>query len=348
MKKIGILTLNGNNNYGNKLQNYALLKILKDLGFDVDTIWFEEAFSVKLKSKIKRIFPLKKKFRRINHFDKFTKNYLNRVYYKNNDISNIYDYFVVGSDQVWNYNFSTFNQNYLLSFSKNINKNISYAASFGVDNIVDEKKYEFIEGLNNFKKISVREDMGKEIIKNLIPNIDVDVVLDPTMLLNDEEWEKVINKPKNFKNKKYIFNYFLGNVSAIRKKQIEDYAKLYDCEIINALDPNDKYYSSGPSEFLYLEKNAFLICTDSFHSCVFAILFSRPFIVFDREDKEVNMNSRIETLLNKFKLQSHKYNNNISYKNLDCDYKEAYKVLEEERKKSKEFLKNALEIGDSD
>lgn len=345
MKRVGIITLNGNSNFGNRLQNYALQYSIEKMGCECDTIWFCN-FKEFIKEKIKKyafFFIEKRKYL----FLKFSKKNINTKYYFNNDISDKYDLFVAGSDQIWNYNFPNYDKNMLLMFS-NKDKNISYAASFGVDNIVDEKKDEFIEGLKNFKKISVREDKGKEIIKNLIPNIDVDVVLDPTMLLNDEEWEKVINKPKNFKNKKYIFNYFLGNVSDIRKKQIEDFAKLYDCEIINVLNPNDKYYSSGPSEFLYLEKNAFLICTDSFHSCVFAILFSRPFIVFDREDKEVNMNSRIETLLNKFKLQSHKYNNNISYKNLDCDYKEAYKILEEGRKKSKEFLKKALKIEDSD
>ena len=94
---------------------------------------------------------------------------------------------------------------------------------------------------------------------------------------------------------------------------------------------------------MYLEKNAFLICTDSFHSCIFAILFNTPFLVFDREDNNVSMNSRIETLLNKFKLDDRKFTGKITYQNLKKDYIEAYKILEIEKKKSYEFLKNAFE-----
>ena len=99
-------------------------------------------------------------------------------------------------------------------------------------------------------------------------------------------------------HKRYILTYFLGNLSDSRKKEISRIANEYDCEIINLLDKKDPFYSCcGPSEFLYLEKNAFLICTDSFHSSVFAILYDRPFIVFNREDKLQNMNSRIANLL---------------------------------------------------
>lgn len=96
---------------------------------------------------------------------------------------------------------------------------------------------------------------------------------------------------------------------------------------------------------MWLEKNAFLICTDSFHSSVFAILYNRPFIVFDREGNGQGMNSRIETLISKFKLKNREYNGkNITKENLEHDYTEAYKILDEERKKSDNFLRKALDI----
>ena len=97
-------------------------------------------------------------------------------------------------------------------------------------------------------------------------------------------------------------------------------------------------------EFLYLEKNAFLICTDSFHSSVFAILFNRPFIVFDREGNGLEMNSRIYTLLDKFKLQNRMYDGKIERNNLQVDYLESYDILEEERKKSSNFIKKAIDF----
>ena len=99
---------------------------------------------------------------------------------------------------------------------------------------------------------------------------------------------------------------------------------------------------SGPSEFLYLERNAFLICTDSFHSCVFAILFNVPFVIFDRKDNIVNMNSRLETLLKKFKLEDRKYTGKIKQNELSYNYEKSIKILEEEKKKSYVFLKEAL------
>ena len=147
-------------------------------------------------------------------------------------------------------------------------------------------------------------------------------------------------------------NYFLGELSETRKKEIDRIAIENNCEIINILDKNSPFYQTGPSEFLYLEKNAFLICTDSFHSSVFAVLYNRPFIVFDREDSLVSMNSRIETLINKFNLKNRKFTGKITEENLQHDYTEAYEILEIERQKSNEFLKKALDInnegGDED
>ena len=144
---------------------------------------------------------------------------------------------------------------------------------------------------------------------------------------------------------KYILNYFLGELSEERKKEIDRIAKENNCEVINILDKKSPFYQTGPSEFLWLEKNAFLICTDSFHSSVFAILYNRPFIVFDREGNGQGKNSRIETLISKFKLKNREYNGkNITQENLEHDYTEAYKILEEERKKSDKFLRKALDI----
>ena len=124
-------------------------------------------------------------------------------------------------------------------------------------------------------------------------------------------------------------------------------ARENNCEIINILDKNSPFYQTGPSEFLYLEKNAFLICTDSFHSSVFAILYNRPFIVFEREQKGLeSMNSRIETLINKFNLKNRKFTGKITEENLQHDYTAAYEILEKERQKSNEFLKKALDINE--
>ncbi len=109
------------------------------------------------------------------------------------------------------------------------------------------------------------------------------------------------------------------------------------------MDKNDPFYINGPQEFLYLEKHAFLVCTDSFHSSVFALLFNRPFIIFEREQEGIsNMNSRLETLITKFELKNRKYNKKITKENLQCNYSEALKILKKEKEKCDEFIKKAI------
>ena len=355
-KKVGILTLCGNDNFGNKLQNYATVQTVTNLKISVSTIWVENAFlAPKIKHFLKYMrrlyYDYVKYHNRRNYFLGFN-TYLNiqEHLFFNNDFEKIaskYDAFLVGSDQVWNYNYFTNDSYYLLDKSKC--KNIAFSASFGVSDIPKQFHDRYKKGLSNFDYISVREDRGKEIVEELTGRKDVEVLVDPTMLLTSYEWDKVSKMPKQMKNKvgkKYILNYFLGELSDSRRKEIEKIAKENDCYIINILDKNDPFYCSGPSEFLYLEKNAFLVCTDSFHSCVFALLYDRPFVIFDREQKGVeSMSSRLDTLISKFKLKNRRYNGKeITKENLEHDYSEAYKILEKERKKSKEFLEKALEI----
>ena len=348
--KIAILTIPDNNNYGNRLQNYATERILiEKFAKNVNTIWDKKVTIYNIKKILKRLVSSKKIKARYNNFKKFTNRYTKpkAIGYNYKNKSN-YDYIIIGSDQIWNLNWHLKRNQFLYKIDKE--KNISFAASFGVSNIDDRLKKEYIKILNNISKLSVREDRGKEIVEELTGRKDVEVLVDPTMLLTAEEWDKVSKKPKMLKTDKYILNYFLGDLSDERRKEIDRVAKENNCEVINILDKNSPFYECGPSEFLYLEKNAFLICTDSFHSCVFAILYNTPFLVFDREQKNlVSMNSRLDTLLSKFKLENRRCNGRITKKDLTCDYKEAYKILEKERIKADKFLRKALDIniGDS-
>ena len=358
MLKIGILTINDDGNFGNRLQNYAVQETLKKLGCYPSTILNQKnIYSYKfyvfcLKKIIKKYF-FKNKYARYINFINFNKNINYSKYHI--DLKHIpkklgykYDYFITGSDQVWNPNFNRMSDIDFLTFAEN-NKRISFSASFGISDIPISMQEYYRNNLKNIKYISVREDRGKEIVEELTGRKDVEVLVDPTMLLTAEEWDKVSKKPKMLKTDKYILNYFLGDLSDERRKEIDRVAKENNCEVINILDKNSPFYECGPSEFLYLEKNAFLICTDSFHSCVFAILYNTPFLVFDREQKNlVSMNSRLDTLLSKFKLENRRCNGKITKKDLSCDYKEAYKILEKERIKADKFLRKALDIKDSD
>ena len=348
MKKVGIITINDNNNYGNRLQNYAVQEVLKKINVEPITLKNEPATNTKNKyllRKIKSLFnrgSYSKIIGRKECFEDFNRN-INFSAKKITPYSklNEYDYFVVGSDQVWNPNFGRLRDVDLLEFTES-RKKISFSASFGVSKLSEEYNSKLKKDLKDFKAISVREDAGKEIIEEVVGRKDVQVLVDPTMLLTSKEWDKIAKKPKQLKSNRYILKYFLGELSEERKKEIERIAKENNCEIINILDKNSPFYQTGPSEFVYLEKNAFLVCTDSFHSCVFAILYDRPFIVFDREDSYVKMNSRLDTLLKKFDLENRWYKAKIIQEQLKADYEEAYNILEDERRKSKRFLENAI------
>lgn len=296
---------------------------------------------------IKRYFPIKASFKGYKNFCEFNKNIKfskevigpNTI---NNKIGKKYEKIIIGSDQVWNYNFDRFSENRFALFSPS-EKVISYAASFGISEIPENEDSIFVRGLNNISKISVREDKGAEIVKKLIKK-DAQVVLDPTLLLDKQEWKKVMKKPKKVLCKKYILTYFLGDVSEERKREIKNLANNNNFEIVNLGKIEfPLYYTAGPSEFLWYFSNAEIIFTDSFHACVFSIIFDKTFYSMNRDDKSVSMNSRIETLLTKIELKDRKFENwkNVS---LNHDYSHVKKILENEKKKSISFLRNALGI----
>ena len=350
--KIGILTIIDNENYGNRLQNYAIELFLAKIKIYSETIKNEPSSNTKthfLLRKVKKY--LKKSVKSYSLRNKNFENFNCNLIFNRSVIcpfSHVnYDYVLVGSDQVWNPNFRRLRDVDLLCFVKP-KKRIAFSASFGVDDIPNKMKKNVGKALKSFKAISVREDAGKKIVEELTGRTDVEVLIDPTMLLTADEWDKVYKKPTMLKNDKYILNYFLGNLSDERRNEINRVAKENNCEVINILDKESPFYECGPSEFLYLEKNAFLICTDSFHSSVFGILYNTPFLVFEREDNNASMNSRLDTLLSKFKLEDRRYKGKITKKDLKCDYTEAYNILAKERIKSMNFLKKALDIKDSD
>ena len=257
MKKVGIVTIIDNNNYGNRLQNYASQEILKEINCYPITLKNNTCTNTKDKyylRKIKHMFDRKYSSNRNRRqcFKDFNK-HINFSQYILTAVSNKEkcDYYIVGSDQVWNPFLGRMKEIDLLSFAED-KKRIAFSASFSVDNIPQGEKQFLKNELRKFNCISVREQKGKEIIEDLKIDKKVEVLLDPTLLVNEEIWTKVYKKPKFGLPKKYILNYFLGELSEKRKKEIERIAKSNDCEIINILDLKDKCYETGPSEFLYL------------------------------------------------------------------------------------------------
>lgn len=342
MNKAGILTLYGNTNYGNKLQNYAVQEMLKKFGIEAETIIYIGKDEHNLK------FEKNFSSNKLNAFKRFNQNinYYDHKLYMDKETSKEFgkdlDCFVIGSDQIWNYTFwDVFSPKVFASFANKNQKRIAFSASVGVSNPPekDSEEYKIFEdNLKNMDYISVREEAGKEIIEGISGRDDVKVLLDPTMLLHREDWEKVMKKPENLKTDNFIVKSFLGNTGSNVEIEIEKFAKENNCEIIDISDENSPYFNMGPAEFLYLEKNAKMVVTDSFHSCVFAILFSTPFIVFKREDKLTSMYSRIETLLKTFGLEYRTFNGEITEEMKSDDYSEVYEILDDKREDCMEYL----------
>ena len=341
MKKIGILTLYGNINHGNKLQNFALLQTIKNISnYDVYTIYKKDKVNY-IKLFIKNIIDFKNYYRR-NKISSINNklNYIN--YSKVND--NFFDYIVIGSDQVWNYTFYGFDYNYYFANKFNAKK-ISYAASVGLPKIDDNEKLKFKQYLDKFSDISVRELDAKKFLGDIL-NKEISNTLDPTLLLSRSDWESYIKPSKKLPKNKYIFYYFLGGKDETVYNSIVDYSKKNHLEIINILDKNSKYYCINMFDFINLIKESEFVFTNSFHACVFSFLFDKSFITYEENNIErASMSSRIETLTTMFDLKNRKFDGKtITKENLNHDYINGYNILNIEREKSISFLKKALDI----
>ena len=252
------------------------------------------------------------------------------------------DLYCTGSDQVWNPTMGRRESFDYLGFADR-DQTFSYAASFGIDEIPAEYRQAVADGLRHIKHISVREDAGKGIVEELTGRTDAQVLVDPTMLLSREDWDRVIARPKWNVPKNYILTYFLGKVSDARKAAIQERAKELDCELIELMDRNSPFYAVGPDEFVWLIKNAKYICTDSFHGSVFSFLYGRPFAMFARLSQGPDMGSRMKTFMTRFSLTHCAAAEDVlpAYE-AQPDYSAGYAALEAERAKSKAFLENVF------
>ena len=353
MQKIGIITINDFNNYGNRLQCYAVQRYLENMGYAVENIYNENTSENAIVNfgkilirglrnfgKREIVSARKQNFNEFNKQIKFSDNCIINGWH-DKGLNEKYDFFITGSDQVWNPYDSGRSEIDFLSFASD-EKKISFSASIGADSLPDYATEKYKEYLNNFKSISVREESAKKIIEALTGRKDVELLVDPTMLLTVDDWEEISQKPNFNYDSKYILSYFLGG-SKEYVDIIRSIAEKNSCKIIDIYDKNSVFYSCGPQHFLDLEKNAFLVCTDSFHSAVFAFLFNTPFITFNRNNTKINMNSRMDTFLSDFGLKDRKYDvgrNLDEY--LESDYSSGYKILEQKREEAKKFFARAF------
>lgn len=309
-KRIGVITFHNYDNYGAILQSYALQKKLRELGTYPEIIdyicqYISNPFRlVNLKEKglfnyiygaIGHICYIPRR-RKCNQFRKHMK-YSEPVTKGNmRAVSGKYDIYIAGSDQVWDYKLTNFDQTYFLDFPEKGKKKCSYAASIGEHIPPEQFRNDYSRLLNDFDEILVREDYGADIVNELTGK-KPEVVCDPTLLLTADEWNKLLKEPKI--RGKYILVYQLGINPEIvnfakRLKKETGYRIVYIPFPLVGLLKCRCEITVGPAEWMGLFKNAEYVISDSFHGVVFSLLFNRKF--FAKADGH-HKNRRVEQLL---------------------------------------------------
>ena len=318
---IYIMTWHRGTNYGSVLQAYALQKCISDAGYSCRILDYAPGKTESLKMKIMNgslmdtiVYKLNERAAKnlgdqagqsAGAFDSFRKEYMDITKRCRNagDIIRLCGddaVFVCGSDQIWNPYF--YDPCYFLTFVKDKSKKIAYAPSFGVSAVKGGAKKKIAAALLDFDSISVREDTGRKIVKDLAGK-DAYVAADPTMLIGINEWNRIAVRPKE--KDRYLFCYFL---KCDRKyiKAAEKIAKARNLKIrmlpMTALSVPDKNVIKrpvGPREWLGYIKSADYVITDSFHCTLFAMRYRKQFTVLKRfsDGDPRGQNERISSFL---------------------------------------------------
>lgn len=350
-KKIGLLTFHNNTNYGSWLQTYALYKSVAEMGYDIEVInYFREVIPaeelVTLKgirdlwnkyqwdsiALIKNIFRMQIQFQ----IDKRKYMKVSEKRYRRDNVKVLnskYDVFLIGSDLVWDIRHAG-NYTYLLDFADTDKVKISYAASYGYEQIPNEELNHFKKYLSGFQRITVRENNCKEELEKRL-NLSSEHVCDPTMLIENSEWKNWVLE--NRRKRKYILIYMYDEKEKKLIKLAKRYARKHHCEVVQ-IGKRDGTCPYSVSEFLALFYYAEKVFTASYHGLVFSVYFEKNFAYCNRKPAN-RMKSISEVLgLGEYEISSPDF---ILEKNVDYS---VIKPREEAfRKKSKLVLKEMME-----
>lgn len=364
-KNTAIITFNQAINFGAVLQMYALQNVLiNKIGVNAKVINYISPILSRTYKKVDKITFLNPKILyntifnngyikfNIAGFKKFNEEniiFTDNVYTSKEELkelNNEFQYFITGSDQVFNPYCSGFDDNYFLNFIDRNNYKASYAASIGLQNIPEELELYYREMLTDFKNISIREKSGAKELNRIICN-RISVNIDPTLLLVDKQWKK-LEKPL-FVPTPYILIYAISEDKKMLKFA-RKIAKKKKCKILYINDRLLKPYGMislrniNPAEWLFLFRNAEAIVTNSFHGIAFSINYKKIFYPFYL-NKNIKVNSRIKDLLELLKLDYLIINDikKAKYENENIDYIYAHKILEIERQNSIQYLNSIYE-----
>ena len=365
---------NGRSNYGQILQCYAMQQICNKMGYQPIVVKYRRKTE---RERIKHRLPIaflnhlyEKRFvvrevekdynKRIELFFRFIKHNINlsNPCYTIADLEQVTkdcNILLCGSDQIWNPIW--FSPVYALNFGTENQKRIAYAPSgIAIEDEASKKKYrELAVFLERFDAISVREKIGADILRKYTGREIVDV-LDPTFLLNHEDWDLVASD--KLVNRSYIFCYTLGSIRPY-KLLLKQLMKRYQVSKVVFIPSNvnecgtvsygefQKLENIGPAEFLSLIKYARAVCTDSFHGMALSINYRKQFCLLERAQRgssSIANEARMLNIIDKLHLNNRSVR---CIKDIDLlpeiDYSKLDGYLDESKKKSWEFLKNAID-----
>lgn len=377
MQSVGIITIHRVYNYGSILQAYALSRVVREMGYDVEVIDYiypnefqktcivdnvDEAKRKSTGSKQKILkycyaLELLKQHKKMRCAIKDLIPLSTQKYYSIVDLTNIsekYDIYLTGSDQVWNPIYTKGDPAFFLKFVSESKKKISYSASFGISEIDNKYRKLYSDLLLRYNHISVREKSGERLVSELTDNkVCAKTVLDPTLLLDRAQWNSLLS-PKRLIKKKYILCYFLNytfNAFPYADQLIEYFQKCTGYEIVRLGRPPVKFFNhrqkfyveAGPLEMLQLVRDAELVLTTSFHGTAFAVNFGVP--VYSVVESVSANDSRQISLLDQLGLKKRVISIGDPFPamdNLQYDISYSQYSLCELRKQSLEFLKQSL------
>lgn len=378
--KIAVLTLRLHSNYGGILQAYALMHTLKQLGHEpylVNNQYFKKRsyisfYFIYIRNAIQKyllgrknieIFQEKRYRNEYEIVCKNTRMFVEKNIYPLTDFICTekdwkelqkhykFDAYIVGSDQVWRPAYFKHVEYFFLSFLKSDTvKRIAYAASFGTQEWTFSKKQTSLCGrlLKKFDAVSVREESAINMCKQYF-GVEAIQVLDPTMLLSKDDYKMLLPKEMKLRSDVDLLVYLL-DVNDLKSQvvsRIEQQMKTKGVWINNPKSENKKLsyvdrVAPPVENWLLGFFSARYVVTDSFHACVFSILFHIPFWVVGNSARGL---ARFQSLLSLFGLENRLLDGNNLILNLVCDdidWRYVDKQLQFLRSKSLSFLINVL------
>lgn len=355
--RAGVVTLPGMHNYGNRLQAYATVSVLEKAGCTAVQIEFDK--STLLTSRAKRLvkgivkralgMPIPRRpeelntLERIAAFRRFNEIIPTERYRElTPGFADSFDFFCVGSDQVWNPNFIAGQDDwYFLRFARN-EQRIALSASIGLDEFSDENQQRRIcDGIRGFENLSVREERGAELIRECSGR-EATVLIDPTLALSADEWRSVADS-RLTPVEPYVFTYLLGEVGSEAEAALKQATRNGELPVISLTDrqkPGEP--DAGPAEFIDLIDHAQHVITDSFHASVFSMLLGTPLTITHRVGGGASMFSRLEQLAETFGLQDKIFGSPEFDLASAGVYPRAQEALDREREKFMTYLKGCL------